>query len=330
MKLLITGGAGFIGSEVARKSIERGFETVIVDKLTYAGDLDRLKDFKDKFTFHQTDVCNSEEIAEIFSKEKPNVVVHMAAETHVDRSIKSSSEFIDTNVKGTQVILDAAKNIGIEKFINMSTDEVYGALGETGEFTEETPFSPNSPYSASKASADMLGNAYFRTFGFPVITIRASNNYGPWQYPEKLIPVMVFKAYMNEKLPVYGKGENVREWLYTTDCAEAILSAMEKGKPGEAYNIGSGEEKKNIETVKAILSIMHKPESLIEYVTDRPGHDFRYSLNNEKAKRELSWEPKIKFDEGIEKTVKWYLDNMSWMESKLEQLKTYWEKAYYK
>lgn len=330
MKILITGGAGFMGSELVRESIDQGIEVIIVDKLTYAGDMERLKGYEGKFIFHNFDITNQKGIFDIFQKEKPNVVVHMAAETHVDRSIKSSTEFIETNVRGTQVLLDAAKEVGIDKFINIATDEVYGALGENGQFTEDTPLNPNSPYSASKAAADMLGRAYFKTFGLPVVTLRPSNYYGPWQYPEKLIPVMVFKAYMNEKLPVYGKGDNVREWLYITDCASAIFSVIEKGVAGEIYNLGSGEERKNIDTVKSILSIMGKPESLIEYVPDRPGHDFRYSLNIDKIKNELSWEPKIKFEEGIGKTVNWYLENIQWMESKLAELKEYWNKAYYK
>lgn len=330
MKILITGGAGFMGSELVRESVDKGIEVSIIDMLTYAGDMERLKGYENRFTFYNLDITEQEKVNEIFQKEKPNVIVHMAAETHVDRSIRSSTEFIETNVRGTQVLLDAAKEVGIDKFINIATDEVYGALGENGQFTEDTPLNPNSPYSASKAAADMLGRSYFKTFGLPVVTLRPSNYYGPWQYPEKLIPVMVFKAYMNEKLPVYGKGDNVREWLYITDCASAIFSVIEKGVPGEIYNLGSGEERRNIDTVKSILSIMGKPESLIEYVADRPGHDFRYSLNIDKIKNELSWEPKIKFEEGIEKTVNWYLENIQWMESKLAELKAYWEKAYYK
>lgn len=330
MKILITGGAGFMGSEMVRESIGRGLEVSVIDKLTYAGDMARLRGYENKFTFYNIDITNQDKIHEVFQKDKPDVVVHMAAETHVDRSIKSSTEFIETNVRGTQTLLDAAKEVGVNKFINISTDEVYGALGEDGQFTENTPLDPNSPYSTSKAAADMLGRAYFKTFGLPVITLRPSNYYGPWQYPEKLIPVMVLKAYMNEKLPVYGKGNNVREWLYITDCANAVYKVIEKGIPGEIYNLGSGQERKNIETVKSILSIMGKPESLIEYVADRPGHDFRYSLNINKAKEELSWEPTIMFEEGIGKTVRWYLDNIHWMESKIAELKEYWNKAYYK
>lgn len=329
MKIIITGGAGFMGSEIVRQAISRGYEVVVLDKLTYAGDLKRLKDVEDKYKFHKVDIINFQEVSDIVSKEKPDVIIHMAAETHVDRSILDSTSFIDTNVKGTRNMLEASKDVGVKKFINMSTDEVYGALGEEGQFDETTPLDPNSPYSASKAAADMLGKAYFKTYGLPVITIRAANNYGPWQYPEKLVPMIILKAHMNESLPVYGKGTNVREWLYVSDFAEAMLKVVEIGEPGEIYNIGSdGQEKQNIETVKTILKLMNKPESLISYVTDRPGHDFRYSINMDKIKTKLKWKPKISFEEGIGKTVDWYLNNMNWVDTKLADLKEYWKKAY--
>jgi len=329
MKILITGGAGFMGSEVVKQSIYKGYDVVVVDKLTYAGDLKRLNEVEGKYKFYKTDITDSPEILRIMSKEKPEVVIHMAAETHVDRSILDASSFIDTNVKGTRIMLDAAKEYGVTKFINMSTDEVYGALGEDGQFDETTPLDPNSPYSASKAAADMLGRAYFKTHSLPVITVRASNNYGPWQYPEKLVPVMIIKAYYNESLPVYGKGDNVREWLYVSDFSEAMLQIVEKGKPGEIYNVGSdGQEKRNIETVKTILQLMKKPESLINYVADRPGHDFRYSIKVDKIKNEIGWKPKVTFEEGMEKTVAWYLKNMKWVESKMSDLREYWKKVY--
>ncbi len=327
-KLLITGGAGFIGSEFVRQAVDRGFQVINIDKLTYAGDLERLKGYEDKFTFYKADITNREFIEYIFEKEKPDIVVHWAAESHVDRSILDATPFIETNVKGTQVLLDVAKENDVELFINIATDEVYGELGEEGQFYETTPLEPNSPYSVSKASADMLGRAYFRTYGLPVITVRPSNNYGPWQYPEKLIPVVILKALNNEPIPVYGTGQNVREWLFVSDCADAVFNIIERGKSGEIYNVGSGEEKRNIEVVKAILDILGKPESLITFVKDRPGHDFRYSLNVDKIKKEIGWEAKVKFDEGIEKTVKWYLDNMDWVERKLKYLKDYWEKVY--
>ncbi|WP_457640399.1 dTDP-glucose 4,6-dehydratase [Persephonella sp.] len=328
MKLLVTGGAGFIGSEFVRQAVEKGFETIVVDKLSYAGDLERLKDVEGKITFYKADITNKEFIEHIFKTEKPDIVVHWAAESHVDRSILDASPFIETNVKGTQVLLDVAKENDIKQFINIATDEVYGELGEEGQFYEDTPLIPNSPYSASKASADMLGRAYHKTYGLPVITVRPSNNYGWWQYPEKLIPVVILKALNEEPIPVYGTGQNVREWLFVSDCAESIFEIMEKGKEGEIYNVGSGEEKRNIEVVKAILSILGKPEDLIEFVKDRPGHDFRYSLNTEKIEKEIGWKAKIKFEEGIEKTVKWYLDNIDWVERKLKYLKEYWEKVY--
>ena len=328
MKLIITGGAGFIGSEFARQAVENGLDVAIIDKLTYAGDLERLKEIDGRFTFYKADITNREFIEHIFKKERPDVAVHFAAESHVDRSILNATPFIETNVKGTQVLLDVAKESGVKLFINIATDEVYGELGNTGEFYENTPLNPNSPYSVSKASADMLGRAYFRTFGLPVITLRPSNNYGPWQYPEKLIPVVILKALNNEKIPVYGKGENIREWLYVSDCAEAILLIVKKGKPGEIYNIGSGFEKRNIDVVRTILRILNKPESLISFVKDRPGHDFRYSLNTDKIQKEIGWKAKTSFEQGIEKTVKWYLDNLDWVKRKLEYLRNYWKSVY--
>lgn len=326
--ILITGGAGFIGSEFVRQAVKKGYRSVVVDKLTYAGDLERLKEVEKDIIFYKSDIANKEFIEHIFKTEKPEIVVHWAAESHVDRSILDASPFIDTNVKGTQVLLDTAKEFGVEKFINIATDEVYGELGKEGQFFENTPLEPNSPYSASKASADMLGRAYYRTHNLPVITVRPSNNYGYWQYPEKLIPVVILKALNNEPIPVYGTGENIREWLFVSDCADAVFEIMDKGKIGEAYNVGSGEEKRNIDVVKSILNILNKPEDLIEFVKDRPGHDFRYSLNVDKIKNEIGWEAKVKFEEGIQKTVNWYLENMDWVERKLKYLKEYWEKVY--
>lgn len=328
MKFLVTGGAGFIGSEFVRQSVEKNIDVVVVDKLSYAGDVQRLKSVENDIRFCETDICNKEFIDHIFKTEKPDVVVHWAAESHVDRSIVDATPFIDTNVRGTQVLLDAAKKYGVEKFINIATDEVYGDLGEEGQFFETTPLNPSSSYSVSKASADMLGRAYYRTFGLPVITVRPSNNYGHWQYPEKLLPVVILKALDNKKIPVYGKGENVREWLYVADCADAVHTIIQKGKVNEAYNVGSGQEKKNIDVVKTVLHLLDKSEDLIEFVKDRPGHDFRYSLNFDKINRELGWEAKVKFDEGIRKTVSWYLDNMAWIENKMQIIQEYWKKAY--
>ncbi|MEQ8189172.1 MAG: dTDP-glucose 4,6-dehydratase [Candidatus Eremiobacterota bacterium] len=330
MKILVTGGAGFIGSEFIRQCVRSGHNIVLVDKLTYAADLKRLEEVEKDITFYHSDINNREFINYIFSEEKPEVIAHWAAESHVDRSIVNASPFIEANVKGTQVLLDICRNYDIKKIINISTDEVYGDLGEEGQFFEYSPLCPNSPYSVSKTSADMLGRAYYRTYGLPVITVRPSNNYGPWQYPEKLVPVVILKALSNKPVPVYGKGENVREWLYVSDCAGAILKIIEAGKEGEIYNIGSSQERKNIDTVKSILHILGKSEDLIDFVKDRPGHDFRYSLNTDKVKSEISWEASVKFEEGMEKTVKWYVEHMDWVEKKISYLKSLWDKVYIK
>lgn len=328
MKVLVTGGLGFIGSEFVRQSVKKDLEICIVDKLTYAGDQERIKNLSKNISFYPADITNKEFMDYIFQKEKPEMIVHWAAESHVDRSILDATPFIDTNVKGTQILLDCAKKYPVKKFINIATDEVYGDLGEEGQFFEATPLNPSSSYSVSKTSADMLGRAYYRTFGVPVITVRPSNNYGPWQYPEKLLPVVIIKAMNNQKVPVYGQGLNIREWLFVSDCAEAVYTILEKSKINEIYNVGSGQEKRNIEVVKTVLGILGKSEDLIEFVKDRLGHDFRYSLNFDKIQNELEWKPKVQFEEGIQKTVKWYLDNMSWVDNKMKVLQDYWKKAY--
>jgi dTDP-glucose 4,6-dehydratase len=317
-RLLVTGGAGFIGSEFVRQALKRGYGVAVVDKLSYAGDLERLKKISGEIAFYPVDITDREAVEKVFRAERPDTVVHWAAESHVDRSITDATPFLDTNIKGTQVILDISKNTGIRKFINISTDEVYGDLKEDGQFYETTPLNPSSPYSVSKASADMLGRAYYRTYGLPVITIRPSNNYGPWQYPEKLIPVVVLKALNNEKVPVYGKGENVREWLFVSDCTDGVFEILEKGSISDIYNIGSGEEKRNIDVVKTILQLLGKPEGLIEFVNDRLGHDFRYSLNSDKLRAQTGWKARTPFSEGIEKTVKWYIENLEWVKSKIQ------------
>jgi len=328
VRMLITGGAGFIGSEFVRQAVKKGHRVAVVDKLTYAGDLERLSEVRKDITFYKADISNQEFIEHIFEKENPEVVVHFAAESHVDRSLLDPYPFISSNVLGTQVLLEVSKAKGVELFVNMSTDEVYGDLGKEGSFTEESPLKPNSPYSTTKASADMLGRAYYRSFGLPVVTIRASNNYGPWQYPEKFVPVIILKALRDEKIPVYGDGTNVREWLYVTDCAEGIMATIDRGKAGEIYNIGSKEEKQNIEVAKAILKLLGKGEELIEFVKDRPGHDFRYSLDTTKAKRELGWEAKTSFDEGLKKTVEWYIEHLKWAQDKVAYLNDYWKRVY--
>lgn len=328
-RIIVTGGAGFIGSEFVRQAVERDFKVILIDKLTYAGDLQRLNDVKDKIKFYLIDISDREEIYAIFKKESPRFVVHFAAESHVDRSILNAAPFIETNIKGTLNLLDAARASNIEMFINISTDEVYGELDEDGYFFETSPLNPNSPYSVSKASADMLGRAYFRTYGIPVVTVRPSNNYGPWQYPEKLIPVVILKALQEEKIPVYGKGQNIREWLYVSDCANAIFYILNKSAAGDIYNLGSGEERKNIEVVRTVLKILNKKDDLIDFVEDRPGHDFRYSMNSDRIKK-LGWKTTLSFDDGIEKTVKWYLKNLDWVKGKIKDLKKLWNEVYKK
>ncbi|MCP4372881.1 MAG: dTDP-glucose 4,6-dehydratase [Deltaproteobacteria bacterium] len=312
-----------------RKAVRSGLKVVVVDKLTYAADRERLKEVEGKYTFYNADICNKSSIKDIFEQEKPDKVVHFAAESHVDRSILDSDEFITTNVQGTQILLDRAKESGIDKFIHISTDEVYGDI-EKGQFYETTPLNPSSPYSASKAAADLLTQAYMRTFNFPAIILRPSNNYGPWQFPEKFIPVIIYKALKNEKIPVYGKGLNIREWLHVSDCVDAVFKIMGKGKIGEIYNIGSGNERTNIDIVKKILDILEKPHSLLNFVQDRPGHDLRYSVSCTKLKEELSWATELDFDRGINETVHWYKENFDWLESMVHYLTGYWQKVYKK
>ena len=314
-KILVTGGAGFIGSSFIQFLLKNAADIIVynLDKLTYAGDLERLRDVESdkRYQFMKGDICNEDIVQDIFSKDI-NAVVHFAAETHVDRSIKDSIPFEATNIRGTLALLNAARKHGIDRFIHISTDEVYGELGEEGQFFETTPLNPNSPYSASKAAADLFVRAYCHTYKLPAIIARPSNNYGPFQYPEKLIPVVISSAIDNKPVPVYAKGENVREWIYVEDCVEGIFAVLEKGRIGEVYNIGSGQERRNIEVVRRILSILGKSETLIEYVQDRPGHDFRYSLNTDKIKNELGFEAKTDFDDGLEKTVRWYMENERW------------------
>lgn len=326
-RLLITGGAGFIGSELVMQGVQQGYEITVIDNLTYAGDKIRIKSVEEKINLYKADITNREFVEHIFREEKPEIVIHMAAESHVDRSIIDATPFIETNIRGTQVLLDVSKQYAVEKFINMSTDEVYGEISD-GCFEETSILNPNSPYSVSKAASDMLGRAYFRTYGLPVITVRPSNNYGSWQYPEKLIPVVILKGLNEERIPVYGNGTNVREWLFVSDCVDAIFSVVEQGKIGEVYNIGSGDEKQNIDVVKAILKLLGKSEGLIEFVKDRLGHDIRYSLNSDKIEKELGWKANISFEEGIEDTVRWYVDNMAWVKDKIDYLRQYWGRVY--
>ncbi len=319
MKILTTGTAGFIGSAFVRLLAGKGQNVIIVDNLDYAADIKRLEAAKGQYKFYKTDIRDLKKIEAIFAKEKPDAVVNFAAQSHVDRSIKEPFIFTTTNILGVQVLLEASKMHAVKRFLHISTDEVYGDI-EHGEFLETTPLNPSSPYSASKAAADLLVKSYQRTFDFPAIIVRPSNNYGPWQYPEKLIPLAVLKVLRGEKIPVYARGENVREWLYVEDAAAGILAILKKGKLGEVYNLGSGQEKRNIDVVRAILAILKVNESRIEFVKDRPGHDIRYKLNSQKVNKEIGWQAKVKFEEGILKTVKWCAANKSWLLAKWQKI----------
>ena len=314
-KIVVTGGAGFIGSEFVKIALRKGYRVVVIDKLTYAGDLKRIEEVKRKLKFYKADICNEGKIKSIFRREKPEYVVHFAAESHVDRSILESKAFIQTNFRGTQVLLDAAKESKVKRFLHMSTDEVYGDISK-GEFLETSPLEPSSPYSASKAAADLLVKSYVRTFNFPAIIVRPSNNYGPWQYPEKFIPRAILHILKSKKIAVYAKGANVREWLYVEDCARGVLAVLERGKIGEIYNLGSGQERKNIEVAKKILKVLGAKSDSIEFVKDRPGHDYRYKLNSKKVLREVKWKPSVKFDQGLMATAQWCLSHKDWLLSK--------------
>ncbi len=332
--ILVTGGAGFIGSNFVHYMLQtHPYRIINLDKLTYAGNLENLSDVEShpNYTFIKGDICDRLLIEKIFTEEKVDTVVNFAAESHVDRSILGARVFVETNVLGTQTLLDAAKTFRVEKFLQVSTDEVYGTLGETGYFTEETPLAPNSPYSASKAGADFLVRAYHETFKLPTIITRCSNNYGPYQFPEKLIPLMIANALNDKPLPVYGDGLNVRDWLYVEDHCRAIDIVLHKGKFGDVYNIGGHNEKRNIDIVKLILHKLGKPESLITFVKDRPGHDRRYAIDAGKIERELGWKPQETFETGIEKTIQWYLENRNWWERILSgEYQKYYELQYEK
>lgn len=308
MNILITGGAGFIGCNFVRYMLEKypGDKIVVLDKLTYAGRLENLHDVMDKIEFIKGDICNKEDIEKI---NNCDVIFNFAAETHVDRSILDAGIFVKTDVLGTYNLLEYAMRHDIEKYIQISTDEVYGSI-EKGSFKETDALDPSSPYSASKAGADLLVNAYYKTHGLPVMITRSSNNFGPFQYPEKLIPVLILNALYDKTLPIYGTGKNVRDWIYVMDNCEAIDFVFQKGKMGEIYNIGGGNEKTNLEIVNIILMELNKPKSLIKFVEDRKGHDFRYSIDTKKI-AQLGWKPKIKFEQGIKNTIKWYLENQN-------------------
>ncbi|MEK3663777.1 dTDP-glucose 4,6-dehydratase [Paenibacillus sp. FSL F4-0236] len=315
MKLLVTGGAGFIGSNFVLYMLQQhpDYQIVNVDALTYAGNLENLKSIENhpNHKFVKADITDVQAMDALFSQ-GVDVVVNFAAESHVDRSILEPEVFVKTNVLGTQVLLDAAKKYSVTKFVQVSTDEVYGSLGATGLFTEETPLTPNSPYSASKAGGDLLVRAYHETFGLPVNITRCSNNYGPYQFPEKLIPLMISRALADQALPVYGDGMNIRDWLYVEDHCSAIDLVIRKGVNGEVYNIGGNNERTNVHIVNTVLQELGKPDSLITYVQDRPGHDRRYGIDPTKIMNELGWKPKHTFETGIKETIQWYLNNREW------------------
>ncbi|MDE7315924.1 MAG: dTDP-glucose 4,6-dehydratase [Mucispirillum sp.] len=336
MKIIVTGGAGFIGGNFIHYMFNKynDYKIICLDALTYAGNLETLEPVKNNpnFKFYKADIADRTAVYEIFEKEKPDVIVNFAAESHVDRSIDNPSIFLQTNIIGTGVLMDACKKYGITRYHQVSTDEVYGDLPLDRPdlfFTETTPLHTSSPYSASKASADLLVQAYHRTFKLPVTISRCSNNYGPYHFPEKLIPLMIANALADKELPVYGKGENIRDWLYVEDHCSAIDLIIHKGRVGEVYNIGGHNEKTNLEVVKIILKELGKSEELIKYVTDRPGHDMRYAIDPAKIHNELGWLPATKFEDGIKKTIKWYLENTDWWQHIINgEYKDYYEKHY--
>lgn len=336
MTILVTGGAGFIGANFIYLELEKYPEDriVCIDKLTYAGNLETLDEAmkNPNFRFVKGDICDRDAVFELFDEEKPDIVVNFAAESHVDRSIENPSVFLETNILGTQVLMDASRTYGVKRYHQVSTDEVYGDLPLDRPdlfFTEETPLKTSSPYSSSKAGADLLVNAYHRTFGLPVTISRCSNNYGPYQFPEKLIPLMIANALADKPLPVYGEGLNVRDWLYVEDHCKAIDLIIRHGKVGEVYNIGGHNEMKNIDIVKLICGALGKPESLITHVADRKGHDMRYAIDPAKIHSELGWLPETMFKDGIQKTIQWYLDNKPWWERIISgEYQNYFEKMY--
>ena len=333
MRVLVTGGAGFIGTNLVRgwRKLRPDWTIINLDKLTYAANPENLAEFENdpKYVFVRGDIGNEELVAHVIRAHQVDAVVHMAAESHVDRSILGPGIFIETNVRGTQTLLEASRRAGVKRFVMVSTDEVYGSLGPTGLFTETTPLAPSSPYSASKASADLIALAYHHTFKMDVVVTRCSNNYGAYQFPEKLIPLMVTNAIANIQLPIYGDGANVRDWIHVDDHATGVLATLEKGKAGEAYNFGGSSERKNIDVAKEILKQLGKPESLLKFVQDRAGHDRRYAIDASKSKRELGWTPAHNFEDGLKETVRWYVEHPEWVEkTKRGEDRNYYEKQY--
>jgi len=333
MNILLTGGSGFIGSNLVRLLLaERpAWRVVNLDKLTYAGNAENLADLDGhpRYRFVHGDIADGKLVAEIGRSERIEAILHLAAESHVDRSILSPAVFIETNVRGTQVLLEAARELSVKRFLQVSTDEVYGSLGPTGFFTEETPLAPSSPYSASKAGGDLLALAYAHTFGLPVVVTRCSNNYGPYQFPEKLIPLMIANALRDCPLPVYGDGGNVRDWIHVEDHCRGLLLALERGLPGQVYNFGASSERRNIDIVREVLRLLDKPQSLIEFVKDRPGHDRRYAIDASKVRRELGFAPRHRFEDGLAATVAWYRQHRGWWERILSgEYRAYYERQY--
>jgi dTDP-glucose 4,6-dehydratase len=333
MKLLVTGGAGFIGSSFVRFVLrtQPGVEIVNYDLLTYAGNLRNLDEVASdpRYAFVRGDIADPKAVRDVFENHKIDAVVNFAAETHVDRSIEDSAPFVRSNVVGTQCLLDNARHFRVSKFVQISTDEVYGSLGPEGAFREDTPLDPSSPYSASKAGADMLVMSYFRTHKFPIVITRCTNNYGPFQFPEKLIPVLISNAMNDRSLPIYGDGLNVREWIYADEHSRAVWLALTRGREGEVYNVGSGQEKTNLEVVRAVLQLLGKPESLITYVKDRPGHDRRYAIDCSKIQREWGWQGEVEFSDGIGQTIEWYKSHQDWMrEIKDASYLSYYDRMY--
>ena len=318
-RILVTGGCGFIGSNFIRWELEQdpGLSIVNVDALTYAGNLENLADLPDddRHVFRKGDICDRAFVETVLADDGPfDAVVNFAAESHVDRSILDSGPFIRTNIVGTQVMLDCSRAAEIARYVQISTDEVYGSLGAAGYFTEDTPLAPNSPYSSSKAAADLLVRGYVHTFGFPGVITRCSNNYGPYQFPEKLIPLFISNCLNDKSLPVYGTGENVRDWIHVRDHCRGIDAAMRRGETGEVYNFGGDAELTNLQLTHTLLESLGKPESLIQFVADRPGHDQRYAIDFTKARRELGWEPQVTFEDGLRETIDWYLANVAWID----------------